>query len=573
MGPGCEGKSTALYQIVHRLVEPDKFNDTESKYQIIWWEDPEFDNFKKKFLLLEKPETEKKWLIVTDLATPELIKEIHDLFYGKEPLPRRDITFLLSCRTAFWEIYGEKFSWDRGQKYKQTEYKKLRPIGKLTRSEAQEIAEKWEEFGILEKTNKNEVIKELLKQHESEKPAFLAAILLCKGKTLDQWLRERIDQMLVDIADTKKTNNLLFAYACIVAMHQAEELRFLRQKVLAQAIEGYDSKNLKNLRDQILKKLGDEIVFSYDNRNEVVVTRHQTIAEAVYTVLSEKYNIDFSGDIYPKLAKAAQELVEHKDKLIKNKGKEINDWQYKFPGYFAEKDPDLAIRIAESLFEIGFRHGQLLTNLSRLCRDNGDFETPIERFREEERISRQDRKYYHEWAVAELKYNKEKESDQNIDDGNYANAVYLCAIALSDSIYPKLDTESTVIYLCNMGLAFWHLSMKSNDVYAKALGASAQLALGRINKANFKKPDEKNKTIENLKRNLNERAKRLNVGELDIQTKFQALFKRILRGIKAAYEQSQREGNQDESKKLPDRLESLSFNKLEFESLEDILKG
>ena len=210
-----------------------------------------------------------------------------------------------------------------------------------------------------------------------------------------------------------------------------------------------------------------------------------------------------------------------------------------------------------TLYKVG-NNKQLLTHLAQLYRSNAQFKKSSQLFREKF-FSDRDRKYYHEWSIAER------------DNENYALSAWLCAIALADSIIPRLDGETTVIYLSDLGFAFYYLSMKPNDVYAKALGASAQLAVNIAPQVNFKDSEKKRATINDLKKNL-DRAKRfkVNITELNPQTNFQTLFQRIKSGIQEVYKLSLKEGNQEESKKLPDWLEK--FNQLEFENLENILK-
>lgn len=541
VGPGCEGKSTALRQTISHLVRSD------SSFRIIWWEDPIIADLKNILMLLPPVSFDQRWLIVADNPSRQLIKAVHELF--SDPLPRRqqDIQFLFCCRDTVWQNYGEELRWDQ----RRTKIS----MPKLKEDEARKIIKAWKKAGKLENESEENAVQELLEKQKSEKAAFLAAMLqICEGTTA----KERVERILVDIKGKPRAEYVLDAYVCIVAMHK-EGLDFLKYSVIAEAIQY----NPTQIRADILEELGNEIILH--DGNKPIVTRQQVIAEAAYEILSHSpYSINFEDDIYPRLAKSAQKLVGKG--VISRKGQEIVNWQYDFPNHFAQSKPnpriDLAIQIAEvvylnSDYQVE-RDRRLFTHLAGLYLDNYKFPQSIKLFRESS-FSTRDRKLYHTWAIAER------------ENGNYLYSVWLCAIALADDTIPILDGESAMIYLSNLGLAFFYLCNKSADVYAKALGASAQLALRIATRVQYPKdPGEikKKKTINDLKENLR-RAKQRGVYDLEQMT-FEQLFQRLKFGFEAVSQSLANERHKNNIESLPDWVEKL--DELQFISLIKELK-
>jgi uncharacterized caspase-like protein len=530
VGPGGEGKSTAIRQVVCHLVA-----DSNSGFKIIWWEDPEIDKLRINLKFLPACRDKEKWLIVADDPSQQLIKEIYGLF--SDPLPRRDFQFLLCCRETAWQSYGEKLRWD------QRRTKIAMP--KLRKEEAQRIVEAWKELGELTDKSEEEAVRELMEKQKSEKAALLAAMLQVRRNETLEGRVKRILQDIEGISEQSKIEYVLDAYACIAAMH-AEGFKFLKQRVLAAAIK-YDT---NKLRSDILEKLGAEIIVSHEDRP--ILIRHQTIAEtAVKKLRSSPYEKNFEFDIYPRLAKSAQELWERGDLGEK----EITQWRYDFPKHFADDEMNprisLAIRIAEALYEVG-KSPQLFTHLAQLYRKDQRFKQVIRLFREcSFSKNERDRKFYDEWATAER------------DFGNYENAVWLCAVALSDGIPPSQPSEeNAMIYLSNMGYAFYKLCKQPGDIYAEALDASAQLGLNIAASANYK---GKARTIIDLKKNL-ERATSLKTTKI----KLDPSLEKIQRGIEAAYQRAFQEASQDNDKSLPNWVKKV--NELEFRGLNKVLR-
>ncbi|MBD2691571.1 caspase family protein [Anabaena catenula] len=539
IGPGCEGKSTALRQAICNLVRSD------SSFRIIWWEDPIIADLKTFLMLLPPVGNNERWLIVSDNPSRQLIKAVHELF--SEPLPRRDIQFLFCCRDTVWQNYGEELTWDQRRS-------KI-SMPKLKEDEARKIVQAWKKAGKLENKSEENAVQELLEKQKSEKAAFLAAMLqICEGTTA----KDRVERILIDIKGKPRAKYVLDAYVCIVAMHK-EGLDFLKFSVIAEAIQY----NPTQIRVDILEELGDEIIL-HDGKKPIV-TRQQVIAEAAYEILSRPpYSKNFEDDIYPRLAKSAQKLVG--SGVIGRKGQEIVNWQYDFPNHFANSKPtpriDLAIQIAEVLYLNSDyqveRDRRLFTHLAGIYLDNYKFPQSIRLFRESSFTTR-DRKFYHTWAIAER------------ENGNYLYSVWLCAIALADNTIPILDGESVMIYLSNTGFAFFKLCNKSADAYVKALGASAKLALEIAPRVKYKKDSgdrNKKKTIIDLNENI-QRAKRLGVHDLE-QITFEQLFQRFKSGLEAVSQSLAKESHENNIMGLPHWVEKL--DELQFLSLKQELK-
>lgn len=544
LGSGCSGKSTTLYQAVYKLVT------SNSRYQVIWWQYPSETNKEQDSLFLSKLD-KNKYLIFCDSPSRQDIKNILSRLDPKKP-NSADIKILFSCRSTVWQTYCKNLLRNIPPQW----YQEIN-MPELDSNETDIILTKLESKGLLDTIKKDDIKMKLLTRDRSRETLnFLALRLFCNNQTIDDDVKTRIDRILSDLGDKSKSKakDILDTYAFIVAMHK-EGLPFLRQKILAQAI----GRKLITFRQEILDEIGKEIIIS--NEDQPIYTLHQTIAEAVYNIIPTleilpglDYRIDFEQNIYPRLAEAAQNLVEQGS--IARQGNEINNWQYAFSDHFAKSNPprmSLAIRIAERLFEIGSQHQQLLTRLAKLYRDNGQSDKSLELFREKY-SGNTDRKYYHEWSLCER------------ENENYANTVRVCAIALSDSINPPLDGESTMIYLSTMGFAFWKLNKDTADIWANALGASAQLAIN-INSKVYFKDSERIRIMGDLQENL-QRSRRLGVTELNPQTDFQPLFQKLKSGIGQACNLSLQEAGRCKSKKLPDKLNNIQ---LEFNQLESIL--
>ncbi|AFY42288.1 CHAT domain-containing protein [Nostoc sp. PCC 7107] len=554
LGPGCEGKSTVLRQTVCCLVKPE----TSSNFRIIWWEadDPKnLEHFKILLGQLPLSNIQEKWLIVFDDPSTQLIKIIYNLCC--ESLGRRDIEFLLCCRDTVWKTYGEKLGggerncWEKHLEAPQE-------MGELTDEEAKKIIRAWKAAGKLEYQDEDEanLIHKLLEEQKSDTERFyLAAMLrICENKTVEEGVQWRLKKILTDIKKKPKYQLILDAYACIVAMHK-EGLRYLKPHVLAKAI---DYNKPTQLRSDILEELGNEIILP-EKEKQPILTRQRSIAEVVYELMSHSpYSIDFEDKIYPKLATSAQKLL---GTVIDRKGQEIHNWQYHFPGHFANNEPkriDLAIRIAEKLYSENIDE-HLLTNLAQLCRDNGRSDKAVDIFRKCT-LEKKDRKVYHTWALAEYETN------------NYVNSVCLCEFALAKSTRPVLDGESIMIYLSTVGLAFDGLCKNSGDVYAQALGASAQLGLKIAPGVKFNKDPEdkqKMKAIEYLNKNIDRaRDNGITVAKLEPKA-LKTLFKNLQTGFNKVNQSFFEKMHQDSDAGVEELLEQL--NELTFENLKQAL--
>lgn len=551
IAPGCEGKSTVLRQTICKLVQE------ESNYQILWHEAQEIDKVKLQEDLIKLPKSHfrKRWLVVIDDPSRQCINAINMLF-SKNPLNRRDMQFLICCRDTFWKNYGEKLKWEQRQE--------VILLPRLTEPEATNIVDVWSEAGKLLEDNTVDAVRELLKQQKSGKPVFLAAMLkICTGQTLEQ----QISDILDDIQNQANGQYLLDAYLCIIAMH-VENLKFLSFDVLAKFINYSDNK----LKRDILEKLGNEIII--DERNKLVFTRHQTIAEEAYKVLcSPPYSIDFKNDIYPRLAEAAQNLI------TANQYREDRDkWQLYFPDNFVDDQDktrnNVAISISKTLYDIG-KTPKLLTNLAKICRisqnkfkDKTLLQESIKCFRESPRLmSQADKILYHEWAIAEL------------ESGNNRTSILLFAIGLSDHIPLKFDGkfeingETTMIYLSSIGLALYNLCKENSDcdshtkaIYGKALYASGQLGCNGVEKVKKWFLNKKRETTDYLLDNRN-RAIELGYNNSQYNYDFEKLFSMLQDGIKIACEAAIQE-----TKNLPtwlEKFDQLKFNlwKTEMKSL------
>ncbi|MBW4581640.1 MAG: caspase family protein [Tildeniella nuda ZEHNDER 1965/U140] len=521
VGPGGEGKSTALRQVVCRLVKED------SGFHIVWWEDPDISEMRNILSKLPKLDNTSKWLIVSDDPSSQVIESINKL--RLTPIDRKDIQFLICCRDTVWENYGKPLDW--GAQFTR------KPMPKLKQEEAQQIVRAWKEAGALENKSEEEATQELLKKQKSDKAAFLAAMLQVRK---NQTLEERVGRILEDMKCSPNGDSLVDAYACIAAMH-AEGLKLLKPAILAKAIEYQPSK----LQEDILEKLGNEIVAS--GSDTPILVRHQVIAETAVKILSSApYSKKFEDDIYPRLAGAAETLSPS---LSEN---EIMKWRYDFPKHFAENAENsrisVAICIAEALYKVERSH-QLFTHLAQFYRKDNRLKQTTTLFRESSFTdSQRDRKFYSEWATAER------------DSKNYEFAAWLYAVALSDSTPKSLNKENAMVYLSNIGLCFFELHQHPTDACAKALVGSAQLGLRISKTADYRNMD---KTISDLRKN-EERARSLDIRDVPEGS----AFENLLMGIAEVRQKVQEKSSQNAKTNLPCWIQNLGD--LEFQALKKI---
>ncbi|NJR18339.1 MAG: hypothetical protein HC785_23255 [Calothrix sp. CSU_2_0] len=166
--------------------------------------------------------------------------------------------------------------------------------------------------------------------------------------------------------------------------------------------------------------------------------------------------------------------------------------------------------------------------------------------------SETDRRFYSEWATTER------------DAENYAIAIWLYAIALADSTPPLSPTlENAMVYLSNMGFGFYCLCKLKQpfDIYAKALGASEQLARSISGLVEY---PNKGDTIKDLLKNR-DRAQKLGINDVKPEIAFDSLVS----GIVAAYESVVEEGYQNSEKRLP--IWVKKGDELQFQSLKKLL--
>jgi len=215
----------------------------------------------------------------------------------------------------------------------------------------------------------------------------------------------------------------------IAAMH-AEGLEFLSRPVLASAL----GCPLERLRRDVLIPLGNEAAATVTSK--FILTRHRRIAQAIISV-SQSLGLETDG-LFIALAVGATDAARSQHFIPPN----ISSWRNNLPDHFFNNGrQDLAILIAEALYERETSDSKRLVKLAQLVRKADDPERAMELFEQYPHATNL-RGFYHEWAT----------TAGNCDD--QGGAVLLDAYSLSDgcdSVPP--NNEQVKLSLAGLGVA------------------------------------------------------------------------------------------------------------------------
>lgn len=430
LGPGGEGKSTALRQIICRIIET-------KNWAVIWHNDPEA-RLSKDFCR-NLPTREGCWVIASDdadLTAQNIYYQVKEAYEEG----RNDIHFILCARLTDW--FASKANILPWHKFKVVEYS----LKGLIFEDALDIVKAWNGFGnkamgkLSGKSIENaaeELQNEAKSLGSSSDGAFLGAMLRVRyGEALKEHIRELIGRL-----DKRKApgGTLLKAFSYIVALHA--ENKFLLTKLILAKILNCSPREVTR---KIIGPLGYEAAAEQTGR--YILGRHRAISETAKEIIEENYFEDFD-EIYIDIVKAAWELRVEGVTIH-----QIHEYA-NLSRYFSNKgDQDLGVRLAEAMVEANPTNPFLITRLSYLYRDINEADLAASVFRKIHPGTNVDRALYYEWGTAE----------GNL--GNQAISASIDTVSLADGIENSPpDNEQTKLSLAGMGVAFQGLFEKYND--------------------------------------------------------------------------------------------------------------
>nr|VFK59533.1 MAG: hypothetical protein BECKUNK1418G_GA0071005_100749 [Candidatus Kentron sp. UNK]VFK68685.1 MAG: hypothetical protein BECKUNK1418H_GA0071006_10053 [Candidatus Kentron sp. UNK] len=453
LGAGGEGKSTAFFQTMEKVLR------TDDNWRLLH---RRMDNASlSRAWADELPREEgRRWLIASDDAD-QVAEEVYAMAFALQSKGRGDVHFLLSARHTEWRSTKiEQRRWESLPGYREE------TLRGLDEADAQAIVAAWERYqdrgmGELAGKTRQEAVAALLaasrSEHSEDEGAFLGALLrLRMGEQMKSYVNNLLGRLEKKKILPGKSETLLDAFGYVAAMH-AENKPFLSKLVLARAL-GIEP---RELRGKVLWPLGEEA--AADVSGEMVFTRHRAIAEAAMDIFKNttRYPVE-PEELYEDLVVAAEELSQKGHFIPPN----ISHWRYLCDHFFDRGEHSLAIRLAQALVRVDPTHSHIRVKLSQLLRNAGQPELALETFREAPKIE-DNRAFFHEWAVAEG------------SQGNLALAVSLDAVALADDTARRPpDNKQTAMTLASFALACRELFRAYNTpVFMAGCGAASDLGL------------------------------------------------------------------------------------------------
>jgi predicted phosphodiesterase len=422
LGAGGEGKTTALLQTIHAILQ------VSPQWRVLHRADETRDFLPEEFLPLIS--TPGPWLLVTDEADG-IAAKIHEMTHRLQRLGRNDVHFLIGCRDTDWiAAKANNLSWDSSAVFHQNNLRGLK------QTEAREIIAAWSRhgpkgLGRLSSVSETEAVRQLVeaatREAQTAEGAFFGAMLTARfGNDLlghVHTLLGRLGERSIQGGGTLRD-----ALGYIAAMH-AEGFGFLSRPVLARVL----GCPLNKLKRHVLAPLGEEAAAA--TTSQFVFTRHRRIAQAIVEVLASEFNEDID-ELYIALSAAAIEASTAGEFVP-----ELAGWRYTIPDHFAEKQLALAIRVARAVFDREPDNQKTLVKLSEMYRRAGAPEQAVKLFRQFGVRVGEDRVFYYEWGVAEGGV------------GNVAANVLLATYSIADTCSTIPPSNSNAAY-CFAGLDY-----------------------------------------------------------------------------------------------------------------------
>ncbi|HEU5378407.1 MAG TPA: metallophosphoesterase [Ktedonobacteraceae bacterium] len=486
LGGSGEGKTTALMQTVHRVVQSDR------GWNVIWHDDEEqgWSQDIQQCLV----QTGGMCLVVSDNAD-RIGRRVYEFVKAQHKKGQSKIHFLLCCRDTDWRAESlHTLSWEIYSTYQEI------PLKKLSQPDAEKVIDAWgvyeqeglRELGKLSQKNRVQKLLEKARDPSNQESSFLGAMLQLR---FGAGLREHVSLLLSRLNERHLSNGdtLLAAFAYIAAMHIRNDIQ-LPRAVLARIL-GYSRIDMHRY---VIMPLGEEA--SISTSSHYAYTRHHQIAKVAVQLLEERFGFNLA-ELYLKLVRGAiDEFLDARS--LPN----IRDWNAIASRFYEEGQKELALRLAEEMVRTDPTDLHFIADLSKLYRRDKKQEHALRMFRDNmqqigenstyDRL-RSDRGYYCEWATAE-----------GVAGNEYIDA-WLSGLALADEVpNTRIDNERAMRSLASLADVFWKLFEKHHTErrFIEACAAAAQLGLS-----------EELKRDERAERNLHKgynRGKRAGVEDL-----------------------------------------------------------
>jgi len=463
-GPGGEGKTTALYQVVCDLVE------SKQDWQILWHSQltkplpPKF---------LERLSFNKKWLIVSDEAH-HIVKDILAVLRGIKEGAYPEILLLLCSRTIDW------YPIDKKELFKEFEVKKT-DLSDLNKLDADAIVRAWHRYGDEGMGHlKNQDIeaaaeKFYLAAQEQKHPtrygegAFLGALLEVRiGDEMKIYVQRILSSISKQAVNQEET--LADIFSKIAVFHKIN-IPLIDKEVLS-ALCG---RSIGNVNEMILKPLkGEAAIAIYGDK---IFVRHTNIANAAMDIFARAPFYLNEEDI---LFDITTKMIKYKNNQGEG-GYPASEWEYLSSAIFESEveNPDdqircreLGLNLAERLVKWQSIEARYLVKWSELLRKSKKADIAKELCRSRYELVYPHRPFYYEWGTAEGQY------------GNLCIGVWLAGVSVADDFTPrlsldKLSRDRVRITFSGLAAGLRELfnSRSDNWLFVQATASVAQLGL------------------------------------------------------------------------------------------------
>ena len=230
LGAGGEGKTTAFYQIIEAVIKND------NKFKVLCHRTENIFIKKKHIIDLSDSNV---WIIAcdeADLFAEEIFTLMNELTIKKIS----NVHFLLSARYSDWRNTRiTNNQWTQFIGYKEN------ALRGPNNTDASSIVKAWSKYnekglgklsGLTEKEAAHKLVIESLSEKSMDDGAFLGALLRLRfGDQFKVHVKKLLDRLLERNISKENNTSLLYAFACIAAMH-SENLLFLSKTVLARVL-------------------------------------------------------------------------------------------------------------------------------------------------------------------------------------------------------------------------------------------------------------------------------------------------------------------------------------------------
>jgi len=489
-GPAGDGKTTAFFQVLSRLIE------TGDVGEVLWRERLQ-GRLPTEFVqkLARRPGA---CLIAVDDAD-NVTNDLTNALKTLQKAGRSDIHFIVGVRAL------SRGGGNREQEWQQSAILIRLHVRDLEAEDAGRIWSFWNEVGDpalgdwagqpMEQAV-NAITDTFARERKNtEEGALLGALLKVRTQSAPSDYGHRLLGPLNEQGAPGGT--LLAGFAYIAQMH-AEGFGFLSRTVLAAMLECDD----RTCDQEVIVPLQEQgMVIA---TGQFIQTRHRRIAEISVKTLEEDGYAEALEDNLVGMVRTAI-LLFQRGHTVPN----INAWQFQIADHYSKQGRHAtAIRLARAVQESDRDNVQYLVHLSRVLRRAGRAGEALALFQAASPDPRDPRSFYQEWGAA------------SSAAGEYPLGVWMLGMALADG-GPPPDLELVRHALAGLGTAFRDLHEQTKDKrFMQARGAVGQMGL------RLKSDDRSRQKFQKHR----ESAEQAGVGELTVDYAVGAIKAAVARG-------------------------------------------